>query len=91
MTLKIQTDEQVTQWMADNNISGFVGDYYLQAQLEADLKEYNKAEPYYIKKGRQMERERTIKFIDWLDNGTRSSPSWRSEVRKLKQALKGGK
>ncbi len=49
MPLKIQTDEQVVQWMADKNISGFVGDYYLQAQLEADLKEYDKLQKETIR------------------------------------------
>ena len=29
-----------------------------------------------------------VEFIDWLDNGLRSSGSWRTEVRKIKQALK---
>lgn len=29
-----------------------------------------------------------IEFVDWLDNGTRSAASWRTEVRKFKQSLK---
>ena len=41
-----------------------------------------------FKAGEDKERERTIEFIDWLDNGTRSSESWRDEVRKLRQSLK---
>lgn len=28
-----------------------------------------------------------VEFIDWLDNGTRSSGSWRAEMRKFRQAL----
>ncbi len=44
-----------------------------------------------FEKGRQLERERIIEFIDWLDDGLRSSPSWRSEVRKYRRALKEGK
>ncbi len=40
---------------------------------------------------RKEEREKMISFIDRLDNGLRSSGSWRSEMRKYKQALKEGK
>ena len=35
------------------------------------------------------ERERTIAFIDWLDNGVRSSASWRHEMREFRKALVG--
>ncbi len=47
--------------------------------------------PVRIEQAKREEKERTIEFIDWLDNGTRSSASWRSEVRKFRQALKEGK
>ncbi|GAI86153.1 unnamed protein product [marine sediment metagenome] len=43
-----------------------------------------------FKAGQKAEREKILNFIDQLDNGTRSSASWRSEVRKFRQALKGG-
>lgn len=42
-----------------------------------------------LDKAVKAERERTIEFIDWLDNGTRSSASWRAEMRDFRQALKG--
>ncbi len=41
--------------------------------------------------GAKEEKERTIEFINWLDNGTRSSAGWRSEVRNFRQALKESK
>jgi len=31
--------------------------------------------------------KKVVEFIDWLDNGLRSSASWRSEVRILRQSL----
>lgn len=43
-----------------------------------------KAEPLI----RKAERKRVIDFIDWLDNGLRSSADWRFETRKFRQALK---
>ncbi len=35
----------------------------------------------------KKDREEVIAFINSLDNGTRSSPSWRHEVRLFRQAL----
>ncbi len=41
-----------------------------------------------IKDYRDEEIKEVMEFIDWLDNGTRSSASWRFEMRKFRQALK---
>lgn len=36
--------------------------------------------------GEEKATKEVLEFIDWLDNGTRSSASWRFEVRKFRQA-----
>ena len=35
----------------------------------------------------EAQLKKVVEFIDWLDNGTRSSASWRFEMRKFRQAL----
>ena len=39
-----------------------------------------------FKVGVRAEIKKVLEFIDWLDDGTRSSPSWREEMRNFGQA-----
>ncbi len=36
--LKVLSDEQVIKWMQEKGLTGFIGDYYKEAQLDADKK-----------------------------------------------------
>ena len=37
--MKVVTDDEVIEWMAKNGYSGFIGDFYKQAQAELTRKE----------------------------------------------------
>ncbi len=73
---------------------GDIWDAIAQAQAEISykagynqaLKEHEWDDNYY--KGKKIDAgiKEVVEFIDWLDNGTRSSGSWRSEMRAFRQA-----
>ena len=59
-----------------------------QIDANAQLEHWHEQYEVKIEEAVKAERERILSFIDWLDNGTRSSESWRTEIRKVGQALK---
>jgi len=59
-----------------------------QIDANAQLEQWHEQYEAKIEEAVKAEREKILNFIDWLDNGTRSSESWRTEIRKVGQALK---
>ena len=41
-----------------------------------------------IEEAKKQERDKWLEFVDWLDNGLRSSAGWRAEIRKFAKSLK---
>ena len=52
-------------------------------QIASDLMDETEAQAEISFKAGRRE---VVEFIAWLDNGTRSSASWRAEMRKFRQA-----
>lgn len=89
-------NEHTKEWSKPNKGQGLIswedtvieGSDCIQAfhNLECHKDQAKISFPTGEKQGYEKGIREVVEFIDWLDNGTRSSGSWRSEMRKFRQA-----